>query len=297
VSSDLVELKRAERLELLPSRSGDRYFDYCLQPYHPRRPPEGKLRAENVFRRSLRAAGCLEAFSEPIAALQRSLGRDMTVWGIKHDGSSLWWELYVYDPRKEDPAATLAELRRTLAPWVHLAPEIRESIPYMMVSFDLFPDAFARGIVPEVNVYLTGSPEHEGRSYRVTTSSCELENTYRFMEPKRDVDRVLSLLESSMFVDYGNPRVLARVLIPELFACKRVCVAKKRHRDGIYYSGIDVEQLLWFLRTFAYPAEITRFVDEHREGFEHLYFDVGIDYAQRPDGSIEYTKSSFYGTF
>jgi hypothetical protein len=297
VSSDLVELKVRDRFSLLPSGPGDRFFDYCLQPYQPRRPPTGKLRAENVFRRALQAMGCLDAFGQPIAALQQALGRDMTVWGIKHDGTSTWCELYVYDPRKEEPAATLGALRETLAPWARILPEVRESVPYMMVSFDLFADTFDRGEVPEVNLYLTGTPEHEGRSYRVTATSRELENTYCFMEPKRDIDRLLSLLRSSLFVDYGDPRVLSRVLVPELFACKRVCVAKKRHRDGIYFSGIDVDQLLWFLRALAYPATITSFVAQHRGGFEHLYFDVGIDYEQHPDGSIAYTKSSFYGTF
>jgi hypothetical protein len=297
VSSDLVELKVPEGLALLPARPGDRYFDYCLQPYQPRRPPVGKLRGENVFRRTLQAMGCLDAFAAPVAALQRSLGRDMTVWGVKYDGSALWCELYVYDPRKEDPAATLTALSETLAPWIRIVPVIRESIPYMMVSFDLLPDSFDRGIVPEVNLYLTGTPDHEGRSYRITASTRELENTYRFMEPKRDIDRVLALLQSSLFVDYGDPRVLSRVVVPELFACKRVCVAKKRHRDGIYYSGIDVDQLRWFLRALDYPAAIGDFVTKHREGFEHLYFDVGIDFEQRGDGSIVYTKSSFYGTF
>jgi hypothetical protein len=35
------------------------------------------------------------------------------------------------------------------------------------------------------------------------------------------------------------------VLIPELFACKKVYAAKKRTADGVYFSGITVEQLLW----------------------------------------------------
>jgi hypothetical protein len=297
VSSDLVDLQAPERFVLLPTGPGDRYFDYCLQPYQPRRPTAGKLRAENIFRRSLQVMGCLDAFAEPVAAMQDSLGRDMTVWGIKYDGRSLWCELYVYDPRKEDPAATLTGLTRTLEPWIRVTPEIPESVPYMMFSFDLFADSMQRGVVPEVNVYLTGTPDHEGRSYRVTASTRELENTYRFMEPKRDIDRVLALLESSLFIDYGDPRVLSRVLVPELFACKRVCVAKKRLRDGIYYSGIDVDQLLWFFRTLEYPSPIRSFVEKHRERFEHLYFDVGIDIEQRGDGSIAYSKSSFYGTF
>lgn len=295
--SSLVELRTPDPFELLPSGPGDRYFDYCLQPYQPRRPPERMLRAENIFWKSTVLAGCYDAFLAPMRALQQSLGRDMTVWGAKFDGESLWWELYFYDPQKEDRAATLSGLSDALAPWIRIAPSVRESVPYMMVSFDLQPDSFARGTVPEVNLYLTGTDAHEGRSYCLTEASCELENTYCFMEPKREIDRVLPLLESSVFIDYTAPEVLSSVLLPKLFACKRICVAKKRHRDGVYYSGIDIDQLLWFLRSFTYPEPLTHFVRQHRERFEHLYFDVGIDYEQREDGTIAYTKSSFYGTF
>lgn len=297
MSSDLVELRSRASFEPIPSAPGDRYFDYCLQPYQPRRPPKGNLRAENLLWQSLHVSGCAESFRAPLRALQQSLGRDMTVWGTKFDGRDLWWELYVYDPRKEDPAATLDGLRRTLAPWVEMVPTPRESIPYMMVSFDLFSRTFdERRPVSEVNLYLTGTPGHEGRSYRLEGSSAQLENTYCFMEPKRDIDRVLPLLKSSVFVDYSDPKVLSRVLIPELFGCKKVCIAKKRHRDAIYYSGIDVEMLLWFLRRFGYPPALVDFVARDRQRFEHLYFDVGIDYEQDTEGSIHYTKTSFYGT-
>lgn len=300
MSSRADEIERegeARGLPLLRTAPGDRYFDYCLQPYRPRRPPAGKLRSENLLWRALELAGLRERARPPLEALQRSLGRDMIVWGAKHDGARLFFELYVYDPRKEDPRATVAGLRDTLAPWLRIAPEIRESVPYMMVSFDLDDAILARGTIDDVNLYLTGSREHEGRSYRVCRAGAELDNTYRFLEPKREIDVVLPLLTSSAFVDYErDPRTLARVLIPELFACKRVCVAKKRRRDGVYFSGIDVDQLRFFLRRFEYPRALPDFVTRHAPELDHLYLDVGIDYEQRADGTIAYPKTSFYGT-
>ena len=241
---------------------GDRWFDYCLEPYRPRRPPAGKLRAENLLWYSLELAGLLDAARPPLEALQRSLGRDMTVFGVKTDGQRLFWELYLYDPRKEDPRATVAGLRETLAPWLELRPPVRESTPYMMVSFDLDADILARGRVDELNLYLTGTEDHAGRSYVVREDGLELANTYRFLSPKRDIDTVLSLLTSSAFVDYdAAPTTLAEVLIPELFACKKVCVAKKRTHDGVYFSGVDVDQLLWLLRRFPYPPALVAFAE------------------------------------
>jgi hypothetical protein len=86
------------------------------------------------------------------------------------------------------------------------------------------------------------------------------------------------------------------VLIPELFACRRVCVAKKRRCDAVYFSGVAVGQLLYFLKRFSYPGPLVEFVERHQERFEHLLFDVGLDYRQGDDGAIVYPKTSFYGT-
>ena len=284
------------RDELIPSSEADRYFDYCLQPYRPRRPTRGKLRAENILWKSLEVAGCRAAFEAPLKAIQAHVGRDLTVWGVKYDGTRLFWELYFYDPQKEDVAATATALTEALAPYVQVLPSVRESIPYMMVSFDLDSKTFEHGCIDTLNLYLTGTELHEGRSYTLDAEGFELRNTYRFLSPKQEIDVLLPLLTSSVFVDYSDPRMLAQVLVPQLFACKKVCVAKKRHCDGIYFSGIDVDRLLWFLRRFEYPKPLVDFVDAYREGFEHLWFDVGIDYLQAQDGSLRFPKTSFYGT-
>ena len=275
---------------------GDRFFDYCLQPYRPRRPSDGKLRAENLLWKTLELGGVLDAARPVIEALQGALGRDMVVWGAKYDGERLFWELYVYDPRKEEPRATVSGLSEILSPHLRL-PAVRESIPYMMVSFDLDAQILASGEVPELNLYLTGTDEHAGRSYIVRRDGAELANTYRFLSPKLDIDTILGLLRSSVFIDYSAPRTLGAVLRPELYACKRVCVAKKRLRDGVYFSGIDVDQLLGFFTRFAYPPALIELTTALAGQLDHLFFDVGLDMEQDASGAIRYPKTSFYGTF
>ncbi len=280
---------------LLESGPDDRYFDYCLQPYRPRRSWRARLRPENLLWRSLAVGGVLEHLRPPLLALQAALGKDMTVWGIKWDGHRLFWEIYVYDPDKEDPNATLEGIARTLTPWFEVLPRPRESIPYQMVSFDLDASVASRRTIDELNLYLTGGPGHAGRSYKARATGVELENTYRFLDAKREIDQILPLLKASVFVDYGDPARLSKVLIPELYACRTICVAKKRLRDGVYFSGIAVEQLLFFLRRFGYPSAIIDLVARRPGAFEHLFFDVGIDYAL--DGDVmTYPKTSFYGT-
>ena len=282
----------------LAQSAGDRFFDYCLEPYRPRRPWQGKLRSESLLWRALALAGIEAAARPAIEALRASLGRDMTVFGVKHDGARFFFELYVYDPRKEDPAATVAGLTEALAAVLPIRVPVRESIPYMMVSFDLDAATLERGVIDELNLYLTGTKAHAGRSYVVNERGAELGNTYRFLAPKPEIETVLGLVESSYFVDFASdPRLLSKVLVPELFACKKVCVAKKRLRDGVYFSGIDVDQLLAFLRRFGWPASLVEAVSADHDRLDHLFFDVGVDYEPDGAGGLRYPKTSFYGTF
>lgn len=282
---------------LVPAGPDDRFFDYCLQPYRPRAKLNGKVRAEGALWYALQLAGILEQAEPPLRALQSLLGRDQTVWGAKWDGQRWFFELYIYDPQQAEPASRLGPLAEALAPWVRVVPQVAPHVPYMMVSLDLDAEILRAGVLEEVTLYLSGTALHEGRSYKLRAGQPpELDNYYRFLAPKPEIDELLALLTTSAHVDYAKPQTLAQVLIPELFACRRICVAKKRWRDGIYFSGLDVDQLLFALRRLQWPAPMTAYVAHHAEAFEHLQWDVGVDCEQRPDGSIGYVKSSFYGT-
>ena len=68
--------------ELLRTAPGDRYFDYCLEPYRPRRPTTGKLRAENLLWAALAHAG-IEDAARPVIEALRTEG--VTVIFVEHD--------------------------------------------------------------------------------------------------------------------------------------------------------------------------------------------------------------------
>ena len=101
--------------------------------------------ARDLLWRSLAIGGVLDALRPPLLALQDLLGKDMTVWGVKWDGARLFWEIYVYDPDKEDPNATLSGIAKALEPSIRVLPRPRESIAYQMVSFDLDASVAERG--------------------------------------------------------------------------------------------------------------------------------------------------------
>ncbi|PRP97511.1 hypothetical protein ENSA5_33470 [Enhygromyxa salina] len=285
----------SERTLLIPSTPGDRFFDYCLETYEPRGDPHGKLRGESLLWHSLELAGLPIEADAIFHAIQRAAGRDMTVFGVKWFDDRLSWEMYFYDPQREDKQITAAALREALAGELDLAVEVPDSIRYFMYSFDLDADSLARAQVPELNIYLQFYEGQGGHSYAVREGACELRNTYRFHRPKLEIDAILHQVRRSMYVDFSRTR-LADIVMPELFECEKICVAKKRFADAIYYSGITVDQLLWFFDRFAYPAALRTFVARHREDFEHLMFDVGIDYLSGPDGQLVYPKTGYYST-
>ncbi|MCX4243639.1 hypothetical protein [Paraliomyxa miuraensis] len=291
-SADAVPRPRSS---LVPSTGQDRFFDYCLETYAPRCDPTGKLRGESLLWNSLEAAGVSEAGYEPFDAIRAAAGRDMTVFGVKWFRARLSWELYFYDPQREDRQITASALRRALAGVLDIRPRVRDTTRYFMYSFDLDAAALGDGQVPELNVYLQFHEGQGGHSYALREDACELRNTYRFHEPKREIEAILHQVQRSMWVDFTAVRV-ADIVLPELYECAKICVAKKRSADAIYYSGISIDQLRWFLHRFEYPHAVTSFVDRHRADFEHLMFDVGIDYRSRPDGSLEYPKTGYYST-
>ncbi len=280
---------------LVFSTDEDRYFDYCMQPYDPLRDPRGKLRSEAILWNSLDVAGAPPSLDGALRAVQARAGRDMTVVGVKHQEGRIWWELYFYDRLKEDADVRASSVIQAVSPWFRVRPRPRESVPYFMFSFDVHPDTAEGGNVDVVNLYLPYFEGQGGRSYKVWEDRMEMDNVYRFLHPKLEIRHILHDIRQSVFVDFERVS-LSRMLLPELIDCNRICVAKKRFADAVYYSGIDVGQLLFFLRRFGYPAAIESFVTEHRSLLDHLRFDVGIDYAMQPDGSVATTKSSYYCT-
>lgn len=280
---------------LVPATDEDRFFDYCLQPYDPLRDPRGKLRSESLLWNSLDVAAAPPSLDAALRAVQERAGRDMTVVGVKHHEGRIWWELYFYDRLKEDPAVRAASIADATAPWFRFATRPRETVPYFMFSFDVHPDTAEGGTIDVVNLYLPYYEGQGGRSYKQSFERLEMDNFYRFLHPKLEIRHILHEIQQSVFVDYTRVS-LSRVLLPELIECNRICVAKKRFADAVYYSGIDVGQLLFFLRLMDYPTQITNFVETNRGALDHLRFDVGIDYTMRPDGSVVMTKSSYYCT-
>jgi hypothetical protein len=193
---------------------------------------------------------------------------------------------------------SISRVLQAIRPLVPCDIEPDENLPYFMFSLDLNHD-IARGAcgLDVVHMYVgnPGSAVSSGIAYAVRPNNTTLENFYFFFDARTQLADVVKKVSSSAHLD--DTRIpVETVLVPQLRRCQTICVANKQTHDCVYFSGVDVVQLLWFLKRFEYPPAIVSFVEQHRSDLDHLLFDVGTDYRME-DGGLRVLKSGYYGVF
>ncbi|MGI9335540.1 MAG: hypothetical protein ACR2RL_20525 [Gammaproteobacteria bacterium] len=275
----------------------DRYVDFCLWEYTPPASPAGKLRAVNLLNHSFQIAGARSAVPHVCRAIREALGSFRTVWGVKYTGGRLSWELYFYDYGRLERTVSVSRLVEALGTLLACRLRYDERHPYFMFSIDLDEaHLLGGGALDEINIYIgnVGSDVSSGLCYALTDAGLELDNLYCFFDAA-DHETIVAKLACSAHIEL--PRLdPGELLWPELLDCKTVVVANKKRCDGLYFSRIDVHQLVAFMRRVQMPHALRHFVDGHAAQLDHLLFDVGYDYVMR-DGRIVVLKSSYYGVF
>lgn len=284
------------RLE--PTTSADLYYNYCWWPYQPVAPTAGKLRPVSLLFETFALAGLgADAFAL-VETLRRAIGPFRTVWGAKQAGGRWGWEFYFYDYKRRERDVSISRVVEALRPRVACGIPINEALPYFMFSIDVDADlaAGARALdVIHMYVGNPGSTVSSGIAYGVRAEGTTLENFYFFFDASRQLrDAAAKIACSARFDATRLP--LDRVLWPELTRCHTICVANKSRADTVYFSGVDVAQLLVFLKRMSYPAGIVAFVERHRARLDHLLYDVGFDFDACGD-ALRLEKSGFYGVF
>jgi hypothetical protein len=297
MSSLPAAVTAADRFEF--ATAADEYYSYCLWPYRPVAPSEDKFRGVNLLYHSFECAGIDGRAFDLVDALRAAIGAFRTVFGIKLIDGRLGWEFYFYDYRRRERDISISRVLEALAPFARCGIRPQESLPYFMFSIDV-DDALVRGIrdLDVVHMYIgnVGSAVSSGIAYGVQPDSVTLENFYFFFDARTQLDEVENKVCASPFLDSTRLHSLDDVIWPELARCHTICVANKQANDCIYYSGIDIGQLLYFLDRMQYPREIIRMIEDNRSSLDHLLYDVGIDY--RLNGSrLEVLKSGYYNVF
>jgi hypothetical protein len=282
-------------MNLIYCKEGDKYFDYCLYPYFPKIDTNGKIKSINLLLNSIEGKTFKKDFLSLMTSLRETIGEDRTVFGVKKKGNDICWELYFYNYQKKDPCVNMHNIIGTIKPNLTTEVKPNENIPYFMFSADLEPKTFETKKIGGFHIYLGAFERRGGTSYLLENNGITMENQYAFFDAKHEMKQLMTRVMNSAVVDFKKIR-LAEVLLPELIDCETICVANKKDSDCIYYSRIDVNQLLFFLERFEYPDRTVSFIKENKHLLDHLLFDVGFDYKMEGD-SLKTTKSGYYGTF
>jgi hypothetical protein len=286
----------AERLEYLVADAP--CFNYCLWPYEPRRPVAGKFAGVNLLYQSFAEAGIDPRAYDLVDRIRAGIGPFRTVFGIKWAAGRLSWEFYFYDYARREREVSISRVLDVVRPLAPCGIRVNESLPYFMFSLDV-DDALLTGRrdIDVVHMYVgnPGSTVSSGIAYGVRATATTLENFYFFFDAEKQLADAAAKIACSARLDATRIDV-NRILHPEFRACRTICVANKQAADTVYFSEVDVDQLLSFLRTLDYPPGTIRFVESNRALLDHLRYDVGFDYVA-DEADIRVVKGGFYGVF
>jgi len=288
--------KTVDRLEYTTGQ--DLFFDFCLWEYNPVVPYENKFRSVNLLFHSFDVIGVHGRIFDLVQAIREGMGVSRTVWGVKQLGDDIRWEFYFYDYRRRERERSITKLLDIIRPFIRCEIKANENHHYFMFSIDIDDDLISKPRdLEEIHMYIgnPGSTVSSGICYSLTSRGTRLENFYFFFDAKKEMDEIIAKVVCSSYVD-STEIGIDRILWPELKNCKVIVVANKQSNDAVYFSGIDVDQLIFFLKRMNYPGELISFVEENRSKLDHLQYDVGFDY--RMEGkSLNILKSGYYGNF
>jgi hypothetical protein len=280
------------------STAQDLYYDFCLWEYRPRTPCDNKLRSSNLLFHSFEFTGLDERISGLIQAIREGFGVSHTVWGLKKIGDDIRWEFYFYDYRRVERERSITKLLRILQPYARCPVEVNEKLHYFMFSIDI-DDALVSGKrdLDEIHMYIgnPGSTVSSGICYSLKSGGTRLENYYFFFDAAKQQKDIVIKAMTSAYLDVTVVG-LDQVFWPEMRNCEVIVVANKQGNDAVYFSRINVDQLIFFMRKLGYPKDLLSFAEENRSRLDHLLFDVGYDY--RMEGKdLLILKSGYYGVF
>ena len=271
--------------------------NYCLWDYERPATAEDKFRSINILYQSFATAGIDPRAYALVDAIRDAIGPFRTVFGVKWTGERLAWEFYFYDYKRRQRDLSISRVLAAIRPHIPCDVVARESLPYFMFSLDV-DDRLVTGLPLDVVHMYVGNPGKyvsSGIAYAIRPGGTTLENFYFFFDAATQLDDVAGKVASSAVFDQTSTPLDA-ILLPELCVCKTICVANKQTHDCIYFSGVSVAQLIFFLRQLRYPKPIVQWVIQHQPLLDHLLFDVGFDYRSTRDG-LQVLKSGYYGVF
>jgi len=274
------------------------FYDFCLWEYEPLTSPANKLSSSNLLFHSFEFTDLSNRVYDLIRAIREGFGVSRTVWGLKKLGDDIRWEFYFYDYRRKERERSVTRLLEILRPLVRCDIEVNENLHYFMFSIDI-DEELVSGTrdLDEIHMYIgnPGSSVSSGICYSLTKSGTRLENFYFFFDARKEFDDIAAKASCSAHVDETRIDV-SQILWPEMRTAQVIVVANKQGNDAVYFSRINVDQLIFFMRRMGYRRDLVSFVEQNRSKLDHLLYDAGFDYRME-GGELRILKSGLYGIF
>jgi len=277
--------------------AGDVFYDFCMWEYKPAVPFIEKFKSVNLLFHSFDVTGVNPRIHDLVRAIREGIGSSRTVWGVKQLGRNIQWEFYFYDYKRRNRELSMSRLLEVIRPFITCNVKVNENFQYFMFSIDISGDLISgTGDLEEIHMYVgnPGSTVSSGICYSLTPKAVKLENFYFFFDAKTQANEIRAKALSSAYID---SRInLDWILWPEMWNSKVIVVANKQQNDAVYFSGINVDQLILFLKRMRYPLELVSYIEKNRQALDHLQYDAGYDY--RLEGNeLLILKSGYYGIF
>ena len=285
-----------DRLEYTAKQ--DLFNDFCLWDYRPAASWENKFRSINLLYNSFDCMGLDDRYYDFVKAVREGMGEFQTVWGAKLLGDEMRWELYFYDYRRRERKRSITRLLEAIKPFVTCRVPYDEALHYFMFSIDLHKGTLSEaGELDEIHMYIgnPGSTVSSGICYSLKKRETRLENFYFFFDAEKEMEDIIAKAVCSGYVNFTKTGI-DQVILPELKRCRVIVIANKQYNDSIYFSGINIDQLIFFMKRMGYPWAVVSFAEENRAMLDHLLFDVGFDYRTEGDRLVV-LKSGYYGFF
>lgn len=277
-----------------------RFYDYCHEAYVPLCDCRGKLSSEQLLYNSFLHDPHEKFLRDIVHRIKKGIGAWNTVWGVKCEEGTISWEFYFYNYDRKDPRITITNIFKIIHPKLKL-PDLAgsdiERQPYFMFSLDLHRLMLEKRYIESVHLYSGGRQGvFQGNSCLWDGRSYAGENHYDFYRMPAEKEDLIQKIGRSFHLAAHRRVFLQHNLVRSLMNCGVICIAHKRHDDGIYFSRVSIEQLLCFLTSFRYPAHILKYFISQKERLNHMLYDVAFNYTSTPEGVV-FKKSSYYGVF
>ncbi len=255
----------------------------------------GKLHSLELLLEVADAIGKLDPWRELVGELRQAVGPSQTTYTVKESEGEIGFELYWWREPDSDAVAwdelfarvsSCFDVRIDLEPPVDavgmsLVPRIPEAVFEPITSLDIY--------------HLHGEgADSPGTVQTLDRDGLHPKSGYRFYGQPAGFGQVLDHLTRLEMTD-GSSEVAMGLLPDGLASCAIIGVVSKPTTTGVIFHDIDIRQFLTFLDNSSIPASLTEYVDTNVELFDHLRFDVELDYAAVM-GKARVMRSSFFGS-